>query len=82
MTLDGDWTVGLVAMQRAARSIEIGESDFALIGAANTCLFPELNKIYENLGVLSSDGQCRALDATGESSGARTMLWCEGRGLT
>lgn len=64
VTLDGDWTVGLVAMQRAARSIEIGESDFALIGAANTCLFPELNKIYENLGVLSTDGQCLSLDAS------------------
>ncbi|XP_034238382.1 fatty acid synthase-like [Thrips palmi] len=67
VTLDGDWTVAMVALQRAAHSIETGESDFALVGAANTCLFPELNKIYENLGVLSTDGLCRVLDesATG-----------------
>ncbi|KAK3912560.1 Fatty acid synthase [Frankliniella fusca] len=78
VTLDGDWTVALVAMQRAARSIESGESEFALIGAANTCLFPELNKIYENLGVLSTDGQCRALSAAGSgcfrSEGAVVFL--------
>lgn len=66
MTIDGDWTVALIALQRAARSIESGESDYALIGAANTCLFPELNKIYENFGVLSTDGQCRALDVDGK----------------
>ena len=65
VTLDGDWTVALIALQRAARSIEMGESDFALVGAANTCIFPELNKIYENFGVISSDGQCRSLDANG-----------------
>ncbi|XP_052123110.1 fatty acid synthase [Frankliniella occidentalis] len=78
VTLDGDWTVALVALQRAARSIESGESEFALIGAANTCLFPELNKIYENLGVLSADGHCRALSSTGtgcfRSEGAVVFL--------
>ncbi|KAJ1528563.1 hypothetical protein ONE63_006967 [Megalurothrips usitatus] len=78
ITLDGDWTVSLIALQRAVLSIESGESDYALIGAANTCLFPELNKIYENLGVISSDGQCRSLDARGSgcfrSEGAVVFL--------
>jgi amino acid adenylation domain-containing protein len=58
-------STSLVAVHMACRSLRAGECDLALAGAANLRLPVAGGHVYQEGGVLSPDGSCRAFDAAG-----------------
>ncbi|HEV8580106.1 MAG TPA: amino acid adenylation domain-containing protein [Thermoanaerobaculia bacterium] len=53
----------LVAVHLACRSLEAGECDMALAGGVRIVLPQEAGYLYEEGGIASPDGHCRAFDA-------------------
>ncbi len=62
MALDTACSSGLVAAHLACQSLQLGESDLALAGAANLLLSPRVFASYNELGVLSPSGRCKTFD--------------------
>ncbi|RLU25189.1 hypothetical protein DMN91_003281 [Ooceraea biroi] len=60
--LDSACSSSLIAVERAYRSIRMGECDAAIIGGSNLCLHPCISLQFSRLGVLSSTGFCRPFD--------------------
>jgi natural product biosynthesis luciferase-like monooxygenase protein/amino acid adenylation domain-containing protein len=56
-------STSLVAIHLACQSLLRGECDMALAGAVSVRLPQEKGYIYEEDGILSADGHCRAFDA-------------------
>ncbi len=65
MTVDTACSSGLTALDQAIKSIESGDSEFAIVGAANALLVPEMFAGFSAATMLSPVGQCRAFDADG-----------------
>ncbi|XP_025268427.1 fatty acid synthase-like [Camponotus floridanus] len=61
-TIDSACSSSLFAIERAYRSMQLGECDAAIVGGANLCLNPLISLQFMRLGVLSSDGFCRSFD--------------------
>ncbi|ATQ70570.1 MULTISPECIES: MupA/Atu3671 family FMN-dependent luciferase-like monooxygenase [Methylosinus] len=62
---------GLLAVHRAAAALRAGECDMALAGGVSLLLAPEETAALARLGVLSSEGVCRAFEegANGQARG-------------
>lgn len=54
----------LVAFDRAARSLQSGESDMVVVGGVNAIITPETFVNFSQAQMLSPDGRCRAFDAS------------------
>jgi len=66
ITLDTACSSSLVAVHLAARSIRSGESDFALVGAANLILQPQISIAYSQSRMMAEDGHCKFGDAAAD----------------
>ncbi len=76
ITMDTACSSGLVAVDRACRSLRDGESDFAIAGGVNLLLGPEMLVSLARWGMLSPDGRCKTFDA-----GANGFVRAEGCGV-
>jgi len=64
ITMDTACSSGLVAIDRACRSLRDGESRLAIAGGVNLLLAPELLVSLSRWGMLSPDGRCKTFDAS------------------
>ncbi|KAG7203862.1 hypothetical protein KM043_017916 [Ampulex compressa] len=62
-TIDAACSSSLVAVEHAYNLIRSNRCDAALVGGANLCLHPFVSLQFARLGVLSTDGRCKAFDA-------------------
>ncbi|MEE0931283.1 MAG: SDR family NAD(P)-dependent oxidoreductase, partial [Acutalibacteraceae bacterium] len=60
--VDNACASSLVAIIHAAEAIQNGRCDMALAGGVHIMLNPEIYVAFDNLGILSNDGICRAFD--------------------
>ncbi|GHO60133.1 hypothetical protein KSB_86080 [Ktedonobacter robiniae] len=63
VSLDAGCTSSLAAIQMACQSLWLGEATMALAGGVSLMLSPDGMIIVSKAGLLSPDGQCRALNA-------------------
>jgi acyl transferase domain-containing protein/acyl-CoA synthetase (AMP-forming)/AMP-acid ligase II/acyl carrier protein len=63
LTLDTACSSALVAIHLACQSLNNGECDLALVGAANLLLEPDLSLCFQTAGALSEDGHCKTFSA-------------------
>ncbi|MDQ1005523.1 acyl transferase domain-containing protein [Streptomyces sp. V4I23] len=66
VALDTSCSSGLVAAHLACQSLQTGESDLALAGAANLLLSPRVFSSYNEFGVLSPTGRCKSFDESAD----------------
>ncbi|MET9661000.1 beta-ketoacyl synthase N-terminal-like domain-containing protein [Streptomyces sp. NPDC006510] len=62
-SIDTACSSSLVALHRAVRALRAGESELAVAGGVSLVLSPQTVIAGNQLGVLSPDGRCKALDA-------------------
>jgi acyl transferase domain-containing protein/acyl carrier protein len=62
MAVDTACSSSLVALHLAVRSLQTGESDYALIGGANALLAPQTSIGFSQARMLSPRGRCRTFD--------------------
>jgi polyketide synthase 5 len=62
VTVDTACSSGLVTVHMACRSLDQGESDFALAGGCMLMLEPRLNASMSAIGMLSATGRCQSFD--------------------
>ncbi|MEV4738947.1 SDR family NAD(P)-dependent oxidoreductase [Streptomyces sp. NPDC049555] len=62
-SIDTACSSSLVALHRAVRALRSGESELAIAGGVSLVLSPQTVVAGNQLGVLSPDGRCKALDA-------------------
>lgn len=78
ITVDTACSSSLVAAHMAVRSIQAGECEIALVGAANVILQPHISIAYGRSGMLASDGRCKFGDALADgyvrSEGAAVLV--------
>ena len=78
ITVDTACSSSLVAAHMAVRSIQAGECQIALVGAANVILQPHISIAYGRSGMLASDGRCKFGDALADgyvrSEGAAVLV--------
>lgn len=78
ITLDTACSTSLVAVHMACRSIQNGESEFAIAGAANLIVRPELSMAYTRARILSPGGSCKFGDESADgyvrSEGAAVLV--------
>ncbi|MFE1712118.1 SDR family NAD(P)-dependent oxidoreductase, partial [Streptomyces sp. NPDC058728] len=65
-SIDTACSSSLVALHRAVRALRAGESELAIAGGVSLVLSPQTVVAGNQLGVLSPDGRCKALDATAD----------------
>lgn len=56
----------LVAVHQACKSLQHGECDMAVAGAANLILTPELSLVFGRANMLSAVGKCKTFDASAD----------------
>ena len=66
ITIDSACSSGLVAVHLACQSLRHGESNVAMVGAANVILSPEYTIIFAKAGLLAPDGRCKVFDASAD----------------
>ncbi|RYO89275.1 hypothetical protein DL766_000912 [Monosporascus sp. MC13-8B] len=69
ITIDTACSSSLVAVHMAVQALRVGETDVALVAGTNLILGPEHYIAESNLKMLSSDGQCRMWDDSGNGYG-------------
>jgi phthiocerol/phenolphthiocerol synthesis type-I polyketide synthase E len=68
MTVQTACSTSLVAVQLACQSLLLRQTDVALAGAASVSVPEEAGYWYEEGGILSPDGHCRAFDAAAQGT--------------
>lgn len=74
--IDTACSSSLVAIDRGIEAIRSGRSDTVIVGGVNVLLSPDVYVAFNKAGMLSSDGRCKAFDASangyvrGEGGGA------------
>ncbi|MDP2367553.1 type I polyketide synthase [Rhodoferax sp.] len=66
VAVDTACSSSLVALHHACNALRSGESSMALVGGVNLLLHPYPFIGFTKASMLSSDGQCRAFDASGK----------------
>ena len=61
-------STSLVAVCQACQSLLSGECDIALAGASSICIPQKAGYLYQNGGITSPDGHCRAFDAKAQGT--------------
>ncbi|KAL2195758.1 PKS01 highly reducing polyketide synthase [Corynascus similis CBS 632.67] len=59
----------LVALHLACQSLQVGESDMAIVGGCNLILSPNMFVYQSGQGFLSPDGKCKTFDAAADGYG-------------
>lgn len=59
----------LVALHLACQSLQLGESDMAIVGGCNLILSPNMFVYQSGQGFLSPDGKCKTFDAAADGYG-------------
>ena len=77
MVIQTACSTALVALQVACRSLLVGESDVSLAGGSNIFTPIKAGYRFEEGGILSADGTCRAFDAqaAGTVNGSGVGSW-------
>lgn len=68
MSISTACSTSLVAIIQACRSLLSRECDLALAGGSNVLVPQEVGYLYEEGGIKSSDGRCRAFDAQADGT--------------
>ncbi|MCK2237258.1 MULTISPECIES: type I polyketide synthase [unclassified Crossiella] len=76
VAVDSACSSSLVAVHLAMQSLRAGETAVALAGGVNLLLSPGVTVNFDQMGVTSPDGRCRAFDAA-----ANGMVRAEGAGV-
>lgn len=63
---DANWLTGFEVLRLAYESIKNGECEGAIVGASNICCFPEFQRTYVDMGLLSPDSSTKAFDVNGD----------------
>ncbi len=63
MTVDTACSSSLVSAHLAARALAAGECDLALVGGVNLLLSPAASISFNQAGLLSADGRCKAFSS-------------------
>ncbi|ONI81662.1 type I polyketide synthase [Actinosynnema sp. ALI-1.44] len=66
MAVDTACSSSLVAVHQAIQSLRAGESEVALAGGANLLLGAGVTATFDQMGVTSPDGLCKAFDASAD----------------
>nr|WP_225953341.1 type I polyketide synthase [Kibdelosporangium phytohabitans] len=66
MAVDTACSSSLVAVHQAIQSLRTGESEVALAGGANLLLGAGVTATFDQMGVTSPDGLCKAFDASAD----------------
>ncbi|PKU32508.1 fatty acid synthase [Limosa lapponica baueri] len=66
LAIDTACSSSLVALENAYKAICHGQCSAALVGGVNLLLKPNTSVQFMKLGLLSSDGACKAFDASGD----------------
>ncbi|XP_018570431.1 fatty acid synthase-like [Anoplophora glabripennis] len=66
---DSNWVGGIEVLRLAYSAIKTGQCESVIIGTANLALNSEFQWIYNDMGLLSSDGSTRAFDADASGYG-------------
>ncbi|MFN7144350.1 MAG: type I polyketide synthase, partial [Myxococcota bacterium] len=66
LAVDTACSSGLVALHLAVQSLRRGESDAALVGAANLILVPQSTICFSALRAMSPVGRCKTFDASAD----------------
>lgn len=70
-TIDTACSSSLMAVDLALVSIRTGKCEAAIVTGVNVCLKPQTSISFVKLGMLASDGKCKAFDASGEENDER-----------
>ncbi|MBC7821933.1 MAG: type I polyketide synthase, partial [Planctomycetaceae bacterium] len=62
--IDTACSSSMVALDRAVKSLQSGECDLAIVGGVNALLAPDVFISFCAASMLSSDGRCKAFDAS------------------
>lgn len=65
---DSNWLNGFDVIQLAYNAIKEGQIEGALVGTANLNLNAEISFLYNDLNLLSPDGETRSFDAKGNNA--------------
>jgi acyl transferase domain-containing protein/SAM-dependent methyltransferase len=63
LVVDTSCSSSLMAVHLGCRSLVLGESSLAIVGAANLILTPDVTISFSHARMLARDGQCRTFDA-------------------
>jgi 3-oxoacyl-(acyl-carrier-protein) synthase/SAM-dependent methyltransferase/acyl carrier protein len=66
LVMDTACSSSLVALHEAVQSLHRGETDLAIVGAANLILSPEMNIGFSRTRMLSRDGRSKTFDASAD----------------
>ena len=66
MVVDTACSSSLVAVHQAVQSLRRGETDLAIVGAANLILSPDMNICFSRTGMVSPQGRCKTFDASAD----------------
>ena len=69
LAIDTASSSSLVALLQAARSLQDGQCDMALAGAANAILAPVNSLLMSQSGLLAPDGRCKSFSAAADGFG-------------
>lgn len=62
VAVDTACSSSLVALHLAARSLEQGDCDLAIVGGVNLLIDPSVHRAFRAAGMLAPDGRCKAYD--------------------
>ncbi|MEG3436744.1 hybrid fatty acyl-AMP ligase/type I polyketide synthase [Pannus brasiliensis CCIBt3594] len=66
LAIDTACSSSLVAVHLAARSLQSGECERAIVGGVNLLLSEELTETFTKAGMMAADGRCKTFDAAAD----------------